>query len=89
MKNRSPDRANRLGEGLLGTAPWLACIGRAKEGKKLKVCETGYMGEGQKTELYLSPPHCQPGNAVQCPHFFIQVPDQKKLQTQQGPKKCF
>ena len=50
--NRSPDRANRPGEGLLGTAPWLACIGRAKEGKKLEVCETGYMGEGQKTELY-------------------------------------
>ena len=40
----------------MGTAPWLACIGRAKEGKKLKVCETGYMGEGQKTELYSSTP---------------------------------
>ena len=55
-KKWSPDRANRPGEGLLGTAPWLACIGRAKEGKKLKVCETGYMGEGQKTELYSFPP---------------------------------
>ncbi len=47
------------------------------------------MGEGQKTELYSSPPHCQPGTAVQCPHFFIQVPDPKNIQTHTGATKVF
>ena len=65
--NRSPDRANRPGEGLLGT-PWLACIGRAKEGKKLEVCETGYMGEGQKTELYSFPPSARQIQGQKCVH---------------------
>ena len=87
--NRSPDRANRPGEGLLGTAPWLACIGRAKEGKKLEVCETGYMGEGQKTELYSSPPSAR--LVLQCSTFVSPSRSQTKKtsDTHRGPKKCF
>ena len=50
-KNRRPDRANRPGEGLLGTETSLACFGSENEGKYLKVSGTGYMWEGQKTEL--------------------------------------
>ena len=52
----------------MGTAPWLTCIGRAKKGKKLEVCETGYMGEGQKTELYSSPPTASLVQSQKCVH---------------------
>ena len=52
----------------MGTAPWLTCIGRAKKGKKLEVCETGYMGEGQKTELYSSPPTASLVQRQKCVH---------------------
>ena len=87
--NRSPNRANRPGERLLGNAPWLACIGRAKEGKKLKVCETGYMGEGQKTELYSSPPTAS--LVVQCSALISSSRSQtkKNFRHNRGQKNVF
>ena len=44
---------------------------------------------GTENGALLIPPLCPPGTAVQCPHFFIQVPDQKNFRHTQGPKKCF
>ena len=81
--------ANREEMELLRTAPWLACIGRAKEGKKLKVCETGYMGEGQKTELY-SPP-LTASLVLQCSALISssRSQTQKNSDAQRGHKSAF
>ena len=68
----------------------LACLHwKGKRRQKVESVRNWLHGGGTENGALLIPPHCQPGTAVQCPHFFIQVPDQKKLQTQHGPKKCF
>ena len=46
-------------------------------------------GGGTENEALLIPPHCQPATPVQCPHFFIPVPDPKTFRRTQGPQKCF
>ena len=44
---------------------------------------------GTENGALLIPPLCPPGTAVQCPRFFIQVPDPKTFRRTQGPQKCF
>ena len=73
----------------MGTETSLACFGSENEGKYLKVSGTGYMWEGQKTELYSSPPTAS--LVVQCSALISSSRSQtkKNFRHNRGQKNVF